>query len=148
MGSRRIAKNTIRFLTANDVILLHTHYINPNPTLLHRTMLESAVDSPVKVQHYEGQNDVFQLAACLSAKLIKNHAFTDGNKRTGMVAALVFLRRNGYQLQKDVFSDDDAAKSFAEAHTAVAESKSGMEQLGKEYEIASTDSGGAECCTN
>jgi hypothetical protein len=30
---------------------------------------------------------------------VKNHPFVDGNKRTGLVAALVFLTLNGYEFR-------------------------------------------------
>ena len=32
---------------------------------------------------------------------MKNHAFLDGNKRTALVAALVFLDVNGVSLERD-----------------------------------------------
>lgn len=32
---------------------------------------------------------------------MKNHPFVDGNKRTGLVAALAFLELNGYSLRAD-----------------------------------------------
>jgi len=31
--------------------------------------------------------------------IIANHAFSDGNKRTGLEAALLFLRLNGYRIK-------------------------------------------------
>lgn len=43
--------------------------------------------------------DVFTKAAALMASLIQNHPFVDGNKRTGIVAAGLFLRRSGWRLQ-------------------------------------------------
>jgi death-on-curing protein len=36
--------------------------------------------------------------------IISNHVFSDGNKRTGLGAALLFLQLNGYQLQDDLVS--------------------------------------------
>jgi death on curing protein len=51
-------------------------------------------------------------AACLF-HLLKNHPFVDGNKRTGAVAALVFLALNGFDF--DAPEDD-----FAEIVLAVA----------------------------
>lgn len=37
-------------------------------------------------------------AAVLLMRLIKNHPFYDGNKRIAMIAAAEFLRRNGWEL--------------------------------------------------
>lgn len=34
--------------------------------------------------------------------IINNHLFTDGNKRTGLEAALLFFQLNGYQLQEQL----------------------------------------------
>ncbi len=42
---------------------------------------------------------LFTKAAALIDSLIRNHPFVDGNKRTGMTAGALFLRRNGYVLK-------------------------------------------------
>lgn len=39
-----------------------------------------------------------QKAAAIGCGLTKNHGFVDGNKRIGMAAMLLILRRNGVQL--------------------------------------------------
>ena len=39
---------------------------------------------------------IFEKAAVLARNTIMNHPFMDGNKRTGMTAASVFLENNGY----------------------------------------------------
>jgi len=38
--------------------------------------------------------------------IIANHIFQDGNKRTGLEAALVFLQLNGYDLKIEVGDDN------------------------------------------
>jgi death-on-curing protein len=43
--------------------------------------------------------DLFSKAASLMHSLIKNHPFTDGNKRTAIAAASIFLLRNNYSLK-------------------------------------------------
>jgi death-on-curing protein len=42
--------------------------------------------------------DLFSKAAALMDSLIHNHPFVDGNKRTSITAAALFLVRNGYRL--------------------------------------------------
>lgn len=42
--------------------------------------------------------DIYRKAAALTDSLIRNHPFVDGNKRTGVTAAGIFLRLNGYRL--------------------------------------------------
>jgi len=41
---------------------------------------------------------VFDLAAAYAFGIIKNHPFVDGNKRTGFLAAYIFLALNGWEL--------------------------------------------------
>jgi len=45
---------------------------------------------------------VHEMAAALAFHIISGHVFIDGNKRTGMIAALWFLERNGWSLSKNV----------------------------------------------
>ena len=68
-------------------------------------MLESAIWR-IKLKHHEKQGDVFQLAANL-AKIMMNHAFQDGNKRTALLAADIFLKINGYYLQEVPLAEDE-----------------------------------------
>ena len=39
---------------------------------------------------------IFEQAAALMRGIIAGHAFIDGNKRTGIMVALIFLNLNGY----------------------------------------------------
>lgn len=39
---------------------------------------------------------MIDLAAALTAGLVKNHPFVDGNKRTGFVAGILFIDLNTY----------------------------------------------------
>jgi death-on-curing protein len=48
--------------------------------------------------------DPFAKAAALMESIIGNHPFVDGNKRTAIAAACIFLRRNGYLIET---SQDD-----------------------------------------
>lgn len=42
--------------------------------------------------------DLFLKTASLMDSLVRNHPFVDGNKRTAITAAALFLRINGHQL--------------------------------------------------
>lgn len=42
--------------------------------------------------------DLFSKAAALMDSLVRNHPFVDGNKRTAITAAALFLRFNGSRL--------------------------------------------------
>ena len=60
-------------------------------------LLESALAKPLNLAAY-GEADAAALAAAYGYGISRNHAFIDGNKRTGFVAAELFLRLNGYRL--------------------------------------------------
>jgi len=56
--------------------------------------LASAVMHPRNVFYY-GQGDLFDIAAAYAFHIAQAQAFLDGNKRTGMASALIFLELNG-----------------------------------------------------
>jgi death-on-curing family protein len=128
-----MATKSIRFLTASQVQRLHARFVAPNAAPTQPGLLESAVHSPMNMKHYAKEEDVFQLAANLAEKIMKNHAFQDGNKRTALLAADMFLKINGYYLQKVPFAEDTNNKGLANAHVAVVTNQWTAEQLGNYY---------------
>lgn len=62
--------------------------------------LESALNRAANKAAY-GEPDVFELAAAYAFGLARNHAFVDGNKRTAIVTAMLFLALNGYRMTAD-----------------------------------------------
>lgn len=63
-------------------------------------LLESALARPRHAWAYQEDGvDLPALAAEYAFGLIKNHAFLDGNKRIGFVAANVFLLLNGFEIE-------------------------------------------------
>lgn len=90
-----------RFLTAEQVQNLHRLYVNPTGEGT-AALLDSAVQSPINHKHYEGENDMVNLAALLATKLIKNHPFGDGNIRAALIAANAFLSMNGKMIQRSL----------------------------------------------
>lgn len=62
-------------------------------------LVESAVARPQS--GFGGKylyKDIFDMAAALLQSLLKNHPFVDGNKRTALTSAAIFLKFNGYTL--------------------------------------------------
>src|SRR3954447_3344785 len=59
-------------------------------------LLDSALGKPQNLFAC-GKPNLFQLAASYAFGIVKNHPFIDGNKRSGFLAALVFLESNGYK---------------------------------------------------
>ena len=67
-----------------------------------RGLLESAVEQARATAFGELLHaDLFEMAAAYLFHIVKNHAFLDGNKRTALVTALVFLDINGVSLERD-----------------------------------------------
>ncbi|HEY7000223.1 MAG TPA: type II toxin-antitoxin system death-on-curing family toxin [Candidatus Udaeobacter sp.] len=65
-------------------------------------LLASAVLTPQS--RFGGKSpyaDVVEVAAAYLFYICKNHPFADGNKRTAMMAAIVFLRLNGIEPKPD-----------------------------------------------
>jgi death-on-curing protein len=90
------------YLTVQQVLFLHARLIaetGGRHGVRDLGLLESAVARPQAT--FGGEDlytDVFSKAAVLMQSLINNHPFVDGNKRTGIAAAGLFLRRNGWRL--------------------------------------------------
>jgi death-on-curing protein len=73
---------------------------------------------------------VFDLAACYAEGIAHNHPFIDGNKRTWLGVAGMFLEENGYHLDAD-------QKQLADMMVALAEKKIGREELAEFFRISS-----------
>lgn len=58
-------------------------------------LLLSALARPENIFAYQPEADVFRPAAAYCTGIVKNHPFIDGNKRTGILSAVVFLGLNG-----------------------------------------------------
>jgi death-on-curing protein len=62
-------------------------------------LLESALARAQNIAAYaEEPPSLATLAAAYGAGIVRNHPFVDGNKRTGLIAAFVFIERNGFQV--------------------------------------------------
>jgi death-on-curing protein len=58
-------------------------------------LLDSALARPQQLFHY-GEPSLIDLAASYAEGIVKNHPFLDGNKRSGFMAAALFLETNGF----------------------------------------------------
>lgn len=63
--------------------------------------LESTLAKPRQVANYEPDANPFRLAASCGYGFVKNHCFSDGNKRIALVAMDVFLQINDWELDVD-----------------------------------------------
>ena len=71
-------------------------------------LLESALAHPQNLAAY-GSPDAAELAAAYAFSLASNHPFVDGNKRTALVLAELFLVLNGHELTA---SDEDCVSTI------------------------------------
>lgn len=78
------------------------------------SLLDSALMQP-EAAYYYGQGDLAAIAAAYAFHVAQNQPFIDGNKRTGMSAALTFLEGNGVPVD-----DFDGAELY-NAMIAIAE---------------------------
>lgn len=63
-----------------------------------RGAVQSALARPRNLVAYEACDDVAGLAASYVYGIARNHGFADGNKRTALVTADLFLMLNGFEL--------------------------------------------------
>ncbi|KAL8783478.1 MAG: hypothetical protein Q9213_004615 [Squamulea squamosa] len=129
----RIRPSMIRFLSLEQVKKLHQIYIGTTAPC-GDILLGSAINAPMNTQHYEGEQDVVKLASILASRIIKNHPFMDGNKRTALLAANAFLKINGKMLQERPHATLDAA------HKAFTVGELDEAGLAKEYGKVVVDS--------
>jgi death-on-curing protein len=89
------------FLTLEEVHRLHARSLEEHggsEGVRDSGLVESALASAKNTFLY-GSEDVFDIAASYAFHIAEAQAFVDGNKRTGVVAAMVFLALNGVYAQ-------------------------------------------------
>lgn len=93
------------FLTLDEVLGIHADQVRRyggRPGLRDLGLLRSALAMPETT--YEGEflhPTLFEMAAAYLFHLARNHPFVDGNKRTALMCALVFLGLNDQRLEAD-----------------------------------------------
>ena len=106
------------FLDVEDVLLIHEEQLaryGGAAGVRDAGLLESGVAVPRASAGGEfAHEDLFAMAAAYAFHIAQNQPFLDGNKRTGLLAALVFLDLNGVVI-------DDPEGTLYEAMIAVAE---------------------------
>lgn len=92
----------MKYLTPEQALFIHSRLVNEfggSHGVRDLGLLESALARPrATFDRKELYPDLFSKAAALMDSLINNHPFLDGNKRTGVTTAGLFLRINGYKL--------------------------------------------------
>ncbi|MDR2390527.1 MAG: type II toxin-antitoxin system death-on-curing family toxin [Planctomycetota bacterium] len=95
----------ITFLALSEVLEIHaeqTSLFGGNNGIRDMKLLESALTMPqAGIDGVYFHPDVFSKAAAYLFHIIQNHPFVDGNKRTGLACAYLFLSLNGIELECD-----------------------------------------------
>jgi death-on-curing protein len=88
----------IDFLSLRDVLFAHADQIaryGGDPGVRDLGLLESAIAQPQATFGAAFLHDFpFEMAAAYLFHIVQNHPFVDGNKRSGVVAAVLFLELN------------------------------------------------------
>lgn len=92
----------IHYLSVKQILLIHSMVVNEiggmHGTRDHYAILSCIQTPKQKVFGTELYPTIFDKAAVYAKYIIMHHPFLDGNKRTGMTAAMIFLENNGYQI--------------------------------------------------
>lgn len=85
------------YLDLDDLLVAAEAFLGRPPDVSDFGLLESALARPrASVFGEDAYTDIHAKAAALLHSLVKNHGLTDGNKRLGVVATLLFYGLNGY----------------------------------------------------
>jgi len=92
----------VTYLSAEDILEIHSMLIDEIGGM-HGVRDMNAILALVglpkqKISGRELYPSIFSKAAVYARNTIMNHPFFDGNKRTGMTAASIFLEDNGYKI--------------------------------------------------
>lgn len=115
----------IFFLSLDDVLYIHQNQIalyGGDPGVRDMGLLESAIAQPPAA--FGGEflhKDLFEMAAAYMFHIVSNHAFIDGNKRTGLVSALAFLDINEVEVKTDEQRLFDTTMGVAQGHIGKVE---------------------------
>ena len=99
----RPGKDIVHFLSEAEVIAINEEVVAKYGGLhgvrdLH--MLRSAVARPqMSIAFQDAYKTIFDKAAALFHSIINNHPFLDGNKRTSLFSAILFLEYNGWKIE-------------------------------------------------
>lgn len=105
------------FLNLAEVLEIHRdqiHRYGGKSGIRDIKLLQSALAIPAA--GYGGRylhHDLYEMAAAYLFHIIRNHPFIDGNKRTGTVAALVFLEINDIEVDIDEESLEELVLAVA-----------------------------------
>ena len=92
----------MRYLTVEEVLVINARVMGGKHVLRDAGLLESAVARPqASAFGADAYPDLVSKAGALLHSLVLNHAFAEGNKRTAVLAMVVFVDLNGWVVNWD-----------------------------------------------
>jgi death on curing protein len=94
-----VSESPYLYLTISQIRKLHDSVIQEyggTDGLRGLASLDPIVEAPQNVAYFQ-DGDVFEQASAYACAIVQHNPFMDGNKRTALVAALVFLEINGIE---------------------------------------------------
>lgn len=122
----------MKYLTPQQVLFIHDQMVQllgGSHGVHEITLVESAVFHPQAT--FDGVDlyvTIFDKAAALLQSLLKNHPFVDGNKRTALTSAGIFLKLNGYQLENVHAEEVEFAVSVDNKHLSIEQISDWLEK--------------------
>ncbi|MFN3848284.1 MAG: type II toxin-antitoxin system death-on-curing family toxin [Spirosomataceae bacterium] len=121
----------MRFLTKSQIIRLNKATVDehggnfmPPSNFLHEENLDYLIEIVQAEMFGEPlYPSITDKAAVYCYNIICNHIFTDGNKRTGLASALIFLNLNGFDIANNI--DNQTLTNFI---IKVASGESSLEE--------------------
>lgn len=115
--------DVVYFPTLADAITLNRDFTGDG-SVRDVGLLESALARPgASAFGHDAYPDLWSKAAALLHSMIRNHAFMDGNKRTGVLLALTTLGYNGIDV------DHASPDALLDLAVAIANSDLSIEQI-------------------
>lgn len=128
----------VEYLSKADLIYLNQQVVTAvngqTYGVLSDSSLEMIIEQPQQIVFgQELYPSIWLKAAFILQKIAKKHAFRDGNKRTAIMASLVFLSINGYQpISEDLINNSD---DFVQSVTNSPDTEDTMLEISKWLEM-------------
>lgn len=124
IGLIYLTKNQIIKINQQQTLLFGGNFVPPY-NLLHEENLDYLIEI-VQAEMFGKPlyPYIYQKAGVYMHHIVCNHIFQDGNKRTGLQSAMIFLLKNGYDFIKEV--NDEVLINFT---LDVASAKLSLEEV-------------------
>lgn len=121
------------FLSLDDALEIHAMQLarfGGGEGIRDRGLLESALAQPQMTFDGEFVHDgIFAMAAAYLFHLVNNHPFVDGNKRTGLLCALIFLDLNGIETDRNTEALYDLTMAVAQGQADKVEVAATLQRI-------------------